>query len=146
MPERKSPLAPLARTAAGFGLSVFASLSLLAWRDAGAARAGEAAAARGALFSFPFPVWAGALTLLALGAFAVGLVPVVFLGGSVKRPFATGAGVGLFWVALALAGEPYSLGLRMPAGLAIVSVFLAVLVSGAAIGASLMKEGDGRSA
>ena len=71
---------------------------------------------------------------------------MAFLGGSVRLPFPTGAGVGLFWLGLALAGEPYSLGLKMPAGLGIVSVFLAVLVSGASIGASLLKEGNGRSA
>jgi hypothetical protein len=46
---------------------------------------------------------------------------------------------GLFCVALAVAGVPYSLGLTAPAGILIVSVFLAVFVSAVSIGVALSK-------
>lgn len=115
--------APLAKALLGFGLSVSVALALLA-------RSGS---------DSPGLANLAALCALALLGFAIGLLPAALLGGSIRFPFLAGAGVGLFWLALALAGKPYDLGLKAPAGIAILSVFLGVFVSGAAIGAALLK-------
>ncbi|MFN7988621.1 MAG: hypothetical protein U0529_14190 [Thermoanaerobaculia bacterium] len=124
----------------GFGLSVFAALSVVSYRLASApdrdireAPTHAAAFARHLFITAPF------LCALALLGFAVGLVPAVLLRAAVPRPVATGIGIGLFWVVIGIAGVPYSLGLTAPAGIFIVSVFLAVFVSAASIGVALAR-------
>lgn len=118
--------APFAGALLGFELSVLASLALVARAGAG----GKGPGGLGRL---------AGLAGLALLGFAIGLVPAVLLRGTIRFPFLTGLGVGLFWLGLAVAGEPYTLGLKAPAGIGLVSVFLGVFVSGGSIGASLLK-------
>ncbi len=88
---------------------------------------------------FHLLVWAPSLLAVALLGFAVGLAPLLLLRAPVPWPWATGFGAGLFWVALASAGVPYSLGLTAPAGLLVVSRFLAVFVSAVSIGVALAR-------
>lgn len=127
-PPRPSRLASTLPALAGFALATLAALGLAASREA----TGRALVARAVL-------WAPPLAGLGLAGYGVGLVPVLLLRARVPRPFLAGLGTGLFWLVLALAGAPYDLGLKAPAGLFLVSVFLGVLVSGAAIGSSLAK-------
>jgi hypothetical protein len=123
---------------AGFGLSVLVALSVVAWRLADAPDRGVRDAARPASrLAVLFLARVPSLLALALLGFAVGLVPLVLLRAPVRRPLVTGVTAGLFWVALALAGVPYSLGLTAPAGILVVSVFLAVFVSAVSIGIAL---------
>lgn len=139
--------ASLARACAGFALSVLAALSVVVWKGA-AAPGGGAAELAGPASAFGSRLLALAPPLLplALLGFAAGLVPAALLRAAVPRPLAAGAGAGLFWVALAIAGAPYSLGLTAPAGILIVSAFLAVFVSAASIGAALSRGAIGGEA
>ena len=132
-----SRAASLGRASFGFGLSVVAALSVVAQREISGVGRVEFLAAP-APFTYRFLLWGPALTVVALLGFGLGLLPLAFMRGSIRYPLLAGAGVGLFWLCLAIAGLPYSLGLTAPAGAGLVSVFLGVLVSGAAIGRSVL--------
>ena len=123
-----------ARALAGFGISVVAALYVATRQDA----PGD-----GGSLPSGFLASLAALTAIALAGFAVGLAPLAFLRSPLRRPFLTGLGAGLFWLCLAIPGRPYSLGLTAPGGIGIVSVFIAVLVSGASIGHSFLDGGNG---
>lgn len=136
----KALLASTAKAMLGFGLSVFVALSVVAYRSASAPdRNVHEFPTQSSALSFQLLIWAPALLALALLGFAIGLVPLLLLRAPVRWPSATGAVAGLFWVALAVAGVPYSLGLTAPAGTLIVSIFLAVFVSAMSIGVALSK-------
>ena len=136
----KALLASTAKAMGAFGLSVFFALSVVAYRLAsGPNRNVHEFPTQSSALAFQLLIWAPALLGLALLGFGIGLVPLVLLRAPVRWPFATGAVAGLFWVALALAGVPYSLGLAAPAGVLIVSVFLSVFVSAMSIGVALSK-------
>jgi len=136
----KALFASSAKAMLGFGLSVSIALSVVAYRSASAPdRNVHEFPTQSSDLAFHLLIWAPALLALALLGFAIGLVPLVLLRAPVRWPFVTGAVAGLFWVALAVAGVPYSLGLAAPAGILIVSVFLAVFVSAMSIGVALSK-------
>ena len=126
------------RTLTGFAVSVVASLSVAAYREAAGGLAAPALSSPASSLLSRFATSGAGLTAIGLAGFAVGLAPLALMRASLRRPFLTGLGAGLFWLCLALAGKPYSLGLTAPPGIAIVSVFLAVIVSGAAIGRSVL--------
>ncbi len=136
----KALIASSAKAMLGFGLSVFIALSVVAYRLATAPdRNVHEFPTPSSELAFNLLIWVPALLALALLGFAIGLVPLVLLRAPVRWPLATGGVAGLFWVGLALAGVPYSLGLTAPAGILIVSVFLAVFVSAMSIGIALSK-------
>ena len=125
---------------AGFGLSVAFALLVVAYRDATAPdRNVHEFPTQSSALAFHLLIWVPGLLGLALLGFAIGLVPQLLLRAPVRWPFIAGVVAGLFWVALALAGVPYSLGLTAPAGIVIVSAFLAVFVSAMSIGMALSK-------
>ena len=126
---------------ASYSLVTFVALSLVAAR-ASSGRPGlpREFSAEAFPFRLGFPSWGFLLTALAALSFLVGLVPLLVFRGRVPWPLVAGAGAGLFWLALGFAGPPYSLGLTAPAGLAIVSVFLSVLVSAASLGRSFLQQ------
>ena len=126
------------RTLAGFAVSVVASLSVAAYRETAGVQGVRALPSPASSLLSRLVASGPGLTVIGLAGFAVGLAPLALMRASLRRPFLNGLGVGLFWLCLAFAGKPYSLGLTAPPGIAIVSVFLAVIVSGAAIGRSVL--------
>ncbi len=138
-PERVR-VAGFAHALLGFGLALVSALSVVAWRGATGSPATAAGLGEAATALLPrLAALAPRLTALGLLGFAVGLSPAALLRAAPPWPFLGGLGAGAFWLLLAISGTPYSLGLTAPAGVLIVSVFLGVLVSGAAIGSALGK-------
>lgn len=124
-----------------YSLVTFLALARVHARVASAAGSGSREIALEAFpFRLGFPQWALLLTALAALSFAIGLAPLLFFRGRFAWPLLAGAAAGLFWLALAWAGAPYSLGLTAPAGLAIVSVFLGVLISAASLARSFVQQ------
>lgn len=134
----KALLASAAKATIGFGLPVSAALSVVAYRSATTAdRNIHEFPTPSSALAFHLLVWVPGLVTLALAGFVIGLVPVLLLRVPVRWPYPSGLGAAAFWVALAVAGVPFSLGLSAPTGILVVSVLLALSVSAISIGVAL---------
>jgi hypothetical protein len=76
---------------------------------------------------FMLIIWSPLLTGVAAAGFGVGLIPIFAASGAPRRPFLLGCGIGCVWLALALRGVPYSLGIGAPSGVFLVSLMLGMV-------------------